>query len=105
MRRPPVRFVDIAAQLAQLDAQREALVLHAFDAVECRYPSLAQFLLQNLQGKPQAARWMATVRRAFEGKNAYEVLAEGDVDRVWDHLGRMLGNDSKTVAVERQMVY
>lgn len=88
MRNARIRFPDIAADIARINAQREALVLGAFEALEHRYPALAQVLLESVGSRQRAAHWMCTHQRALEGRTAYELLGEGDEDSVWDLLSK-----------------
>jgi len=88
MRNTQIRFPDIAADIARINAQREALVLGSFEALERRYPELAQVLLESVGSRQRAAHWMCTHQRAFDGRMAYELLGEGDLDSVWDLLSK-----------------
>jgi hypothetical protein len=105
MRKPSVKFMDIAAEIARLASMREQLVLSAFDALEFRHPSLAQTLLEGMGSRQRAAHWMCTHQRAFDGRSAYEVLAGGDEDSVWDQIpGHSAGDESRHASPLR-MVY
>ena len=86
MRKPPIQFDEIADEIRHVTLVRDQLVLAAFDALESRHVELAQTLLENLGSRQRAAHWMCTNQRAFDGSSAYDVLADGDEDRVWDQL-------------------
>lgn len=58
----------------------------AFSTLECRHATLAQTLLDNVGNRQRAAYWMCTHQKAFEGRTAYEVLADGDEDQVWERI-------------------
>jgi hypothetical protein len=87
MRTPGNRFRDIINEIANITARREQLMLGAFDALEYRYPSIAQALLEYIGGKRRAAVWLCAPQRALGGRCPCELLAEGDEDSVWDLLG------------------
>lgn len=80
------RFQQIAAELTRLGDARDAAMLDAFVALEAHSPELASLALQSLGDRVRAARWMSMRQRAFGGMSAYELLADGDVDAVWDRL-------------------
>lgn len=92
---PQHRFRSIADELARLTAQREEAMLAAFAALERQDATLAVLLTQHLGDRQRAARWMGMHQRAFGGRSAYEALADGEIDRVWD---RVLGSDDSDAA-------
>lgn len=77
-------FTDIARELAQAEAQRENIRMRAFELLEVNANTLASLALHTLGDRARAARWMSIRQRRLDGRSAYEALAEGDVDRVWD---------------------
>ena len=79
-------FRTIVLEIRQIDLLREETLLRAFVTLEARQATLANLLLESVGTRQSAARWMSAQRRAFDGKSAYEVLAEGDLDRVWDRV-------------------
>lgn len=91
----PVAFVNIAQEIARITSMREQAVLGAFKTLECLHPTLAQALLEHTGSRQRAAYWMCAHQRAFAGSTAYELLAEGDLDMVWDQiLGSSVGESS-----------
>ncbi len=84
MRIPGNKFGNIANEIANIAARREALILTAFDAVESRWPSLARALLEDTGSRRRAAHWLCAHSRACGGKSPCDLLAEGDEDGVWD---------------------
>jgi hypothetical protein len=86
MRKSTMNFSEVVREIARINSQRDQLVLDAFSTLECRYATLAQTLLDNLGNRQRAAYWMCTHQRAFEGRTAYEVLADGDEDQVWERI-------------------
>ncbi|WP_426688434.1 DUF2384 domain-containing protein [Rhodanobacter ginsengiterrae] len=86
MRKPQIRFQNIADEIARINAQRDTLVLGAFEALECRHASLVQVLLERMGSRQRAAYWMCSHQRALSGRSAYELLADGDDDSLWDLL-------------------
>lgn len=77
---------SVADELQRLDSAREKAINQAFQTLENQDPALAHLILQNLGDRQRAARWMCMHQRAFGGRSAYELLAEGDVDTVWDRV-------------------
>ncbi|MEO9229746.1 MAG: hypothetical protein ABI216_12495 [Devosia sp.] len=86
MRKPPIRYADISLEIRRITCLREQLILDAFAALECRHAVLAQTLLDSVGSRQRAAHWMCTNQRAFEGRSAYDVLADGNEESVWDRL-------------------
>lgn len=83
-------FEEAVASLAAAESLREKARKDAFDLLENEANTLARMAMQALGTRERAASWMCLRQRRLEGKCAYEVLAEGDVDRVWD---LMIGAD------------
>ena len=79
-------FLGIVDDIRRVDSLRDSLLSQAFCTFESTQAGLASMLLQNVGDRHRAERWMSTQRRAFDGKSAYELLAEGDLDRVWDRV-------------------
>jgi hypothetical protein len=86
MSKPQVNFMDIASEIRRVTSLREQLVLEAFEALTYRHNVLAQTLIESVGSRHRAAHWMCTSRRAFDGRSAYDVLADGYEDIVWDQL-------------------
>ncbi|WP_426703051.1 DUF2384 domain-containing protein [Rhodanobacter sp. Col0626] len=86
MRSSATKFHNIASDLAQLTARREALVSNAFEALEVRHPVLASEVKEYIGSRQRAAHWMCAPQRASGGKIPYDLLAEGDEDSLWDLL-------------------
>jgi uncharacterized protein (DUF2384 family) len=80
------KFRNIISEISSIAARREALTLSAFDALEYRYPSLAQALLDQVGNKRRAAHWLCAPQRACDGRSPCDLLADGDRDGVWDLL-------------------
>jgi hypothetical protein len=86
MRSPATKFRNIASDLADLKARREALVSNAFDVLEARHPLLANEVKEYIGNRQRAALWMCAPLSAAGGKIPYDLLAEGDEDGLWDRL-------------------
>lgn len=86
MRKSTMNFSDVAREIDRINAVRDQTVLDAFSNLECRFTTLAQTLVDNVGNRQRAAYWMCTHQRAFDGRMAYEVLAEGDEDQVWERI-------------------
>ncbi|HET6433739.1 DUF2384 domain-containing protein [Dyella sp.] len=99
------RFRSIVDELARLHAQREVAMLTAFAALERQDAALAVLITQNLGDRTRAARWMCMHQRAFGGRSAYETLADGEIDRVWDRVLGSEGIDGALLPSEARMAY
>jgi hypothetical protein len=95
-------FRGITEELRQAEALHEAAIARAFHSLEQQDPALAHRLLENLGDRQRAARWMCLHQRAFGGRTAYELLAEGDLDTVWD---RVTGDDQLTRTPQTRVAY
>jgi hypothetical protein len=84
--RNTVTLPAIVQRLREIESSREETIDKAFLVLQMREPALASMLMENLGDRRRAAYWMCTHRRAFDGRSAYEVLANGDDDAVWDCL-------------------
>lgn len=89
----PYSFEEIAADVAAADAFREKVRRQAFDLLERHASTLATMALQTLGDRDRAAHWMCYRQRRLDGRSAYEALAEGDVDRVWDLMVGIDGDE------------
>ncbi|WP_017462109.1 antitoxin Xre/MbcA/ParS toxin-binding domain-containing protein [Dyella ginsengisoli] len=101
----PSRFFAIVAELNRLEAAREAAMLDAFAALEAQDPELAAMALQHSGERRRAARWMSMPQRVFSGRSAYQVLADGDIERVWDHLLDSEGSHATLRPADARMAY
>lgn len=79
-------FQELADRIRDMQAWREKVQSNAFATLEPIAPALARLLLENLRTRERAAQWMAMPQRMFGGRNAYQVLADGEVDLIWDCL-------------------
>ncbi|WP_267220960.1 antitoxin Xre/MbcA/ParS toxin-binding domain-containing protein [Dyella silvae] len=89
MRKVTIRFQDVATELAQINAQRDDVMERAFVMLELRQGTLATMLVQSLGDRQRAVRWMCRHQNAFAGRTAYELLADGEEDTVWDEIALM----------------
>lgn len=87
-------FRNVAVELVRLNSARETAIVDAFTALEEHIPALASLAVQNIGERGRAAHWMSMHQRAFGGRSAYDLLADGDVDTVWD---RLTGEDGAPV--------
>ena len=81
-----MNFSEVAREVERVNAIRDKVVLDAFTTLECRYATLARTLVDNVGSRQRAAFWMCTHQKAFDGRMAYELLAEGDEDQVWERI-------------------
>ncbi|HET6804119.1 MAG TPA: antitoxin Xre/MbcA/ParS toxin-binding domain-containing protein [Frateuria sp.] len=76
----------VAEELRGLDRAREAAIQRAFRVLEEQHGAVAHLVLQFIGDRDRAARWMCMHQRAFGGRSAYDLLADGDIDTVCDRL-------------------
>jgi hypothetical protein len=90
MKKRSDKFEEIVANIDAAEAMRNSVRHNAFDVFESHASTLAHMAMQTFGDRHRAAQWMCLRQRRLNGKSAYEALAEGDVDRVWD---LMMGSD------------
>ena len=105
MRKSTMNFSDVAREIERVNSIRDHAVLDAFSNLECRLSALAQSLVDNVGNRKRAAYWMCTHQRAFNGRMAYEVLAEGDEDQVWERIPGSPDGDQVDRAGRSRMAY
>jgi len=93
MPRHSSKFSDIVLEVARANELRAELILKAFAVLESQYAEIAHMLLQTFSNRQRAANWMSMHQRRFDGRSAYEVLAEGGEDWVWDEISRLGGHE------------
>lgn len=86
----PSGFSAFAAELEHLHMRRETVINNAFDALLVSCPRLAALLLEGFGDARRAAHWLSSKQRAFDGQTAWELLADGDEDTVWDAASRLV---------------
>jgi hypothetical protein len=79
-------FKVVAKNLAHIDEVRKTAMGEAFAVLEQHDHELADILVLQLGDRKRAVSWMCASQRVLEGRTAYETLAEGDVDTLWDIL-------------------
>jgi hypothetical protein len=84
--RPSPTFADLSNELTRLHDAREAAIGRTLDALESSHPPLAQLVLCCIGDRQRAARWLVMPQRAFAGRSACDMLADGDVEAVWDQV-------------------
>jgi Protein of unknown function (DUF2384) len=89
MRKVTIKFQDVATELAQINTLRDDVMERAFGMLEQRHATLATMLVQSLGDRPRAVRWMCRHQNAFSGRTAYELIAGGEEDTVWDEIALM----------------
>ena len=105
MPKPTTTFADITGELVKLNRQRDALERKALQLLESTHPGLADLLIQGIGEGQRSARWLLVARRAFGGRTACELLAEGDIDEVSDEIARMSQLDTSRLGDALPLVY
>jgi hypothetical protein len=84
-------FAAVSAQLEEVYSMRERTAFAAFLVLEEHLKDFSSVLITGFGDRSRAARWMCMHHKAFEGRNAYQVLADGEADRLWDEVMRACG--------------
>lgn len=81
-------FRCVSLEAKRIVEARDCLVVDAFDALELHHALLANMLVLRLGDRMRAARWMYSHQKPFDGKTAYDLISDGDVETVWDEAER-----------------
>lgn len=84
----PIRFARISGEMDRILAERDKLVMDTFAELEASHRDLAEMLVCHAGSRLRAARWMCSRQAQFGGRSAYDILADGDADAIWDCLSR-----------------
>ena len=84
-------FEAVSAQLEEAYSMREKTAFAAFSMLEEHFSDFSSMLINGLGDRARAVRWMCMHHRALEGRNAYQVIADGEADRLWDEVTRACG--------------
>jgi hypothetical protein len=83
---PDHSLAAVVEELRELERAREVVVQRGFRMLEEQHAAFAQLVLQFIGDRQRAVRWMCVHQRAFGGRSAYDLLADGDIDTVCDRL-------------------
>jgi hypothetical protein len=78
-------------RLEALHAAREKIALDAFSTLEDRLADFSDMLISGLGSRARAVQWMCMRHRSLEGRNAYQVIADGEQERLWEVLESLCG--------------
>jgi hypothetical protein len=84
-------FKDMASQLDELQARREQIAFTAFSMLEERLGDFSSMLVIGLGNRTRAVSWMCMRHRNLGGRNAYQVIADGDQEHLWEVLESLCG--------------
>jgi hypothetical protein len=84
-------FEMVSAQLEEAYSMKEKTAFVAFSILEKHLSDFANTLISGLGDRARAVRWMCMHHRAFEGRNAYQVIADGETDRLREEVARTCG--------------
>jgi hypothetical protein len=76
-------FRSAGSRLEEIIAIRERIATDAFSMLEDELCELARMLVIGLGDRTRAVRWMCTRHRNLDGRNAYQVIADGEEERLW----------------------
>jgi hypothetical protein len=78
------------SQLVEAQHVVDVASLAVFTLFASRHADIAHSLLDWIGDRQKAACWMAVQRKFFKGKSGYELVIDGDVDVLSDHINAML---------------
>ena len=78
-------------EMQRLNAMRDRLMIDAFSALESHHKQLAEMLILHVGGRTKAARWMCAHQKVFEGRTAYDMVSDGDMEAIWDEITNTFG--------------
>lgn len=84
-------FELVSAQLEEAHSMKERAAFAAFSILEEHLKDFSSLLISGFGDRSRAARWMCMHHRALEGRNAYLVIADGEIDRLWEEVERACG--------------
>jgi hypothetical protein len=79
-------YAMLADRITALLERREKVIATTFEEFEKHDDLLADLLTTTIPSRRRAALWMCQPFKQLGGKNAYQALAEGNKDAVWDLL-------------------
>jgi hypothetical protein len=82
---------DMGARLEEIHATREKIAFAAFSLLEERRRDFSNMLVIGLGNRARAVWWMSMRQRNLEGRNGYQVIADGEEDRLWEALESQRG--------------
>lgn len=84
-------FKAMSARLEELQTAREQLAYVAFSMLEERQGDFAKMLILGLGDRTRAVWWMCMRHRNLEGRTAYQVMVDGEQDRLWEVVENLCG--------------
>lgn len=84
-------FETASAQLEEAYSMKEKMAFAAFSILEEHLSDFSSMLISGLGDRARAVRWMCMHHKALEGRNAYQVIADGEADRLWEEATRACG--------------
>lgn len=84
-------FERASVQLEEAYTLREKAAFAAFLVFEEHFTVFSDMLINGLGCRTRAMRWMCMHHRCFEGRNAYQVIVDGETDRLWEAVARTCG--------------
>ena len=84
-------FEAVSAQLEEVHSLKEKTAFAAFSVLEEHLSDLSSMLISGFGDRSRAVRWMCMHHRAFDGRNAYQVIVDGETDRLWEEVTRTCG--------------
>ena len=70
---------------------RERAALAALLVLEEHLKDFSSVVITGFGGRSRVARWMCMQSQALGGGNAYQVITDGEADRLWEEVTRACG--------------
>lgn len=84
-------FKGMGERLEEIQTAREQIAFTAFSMLEERLSDFSNMLVIGLGDRTRAVWWMCMRHRNLEGRNAYQVIADGEADRLWEVVESLCG--------------
>jgi len=84
-------FKGMGEKLEEIQAAREQVAFTAFSMLEERLNKFSSMLIIGLGDRTRAVWWMCMRHRNLEGRNAYQVIADGEEERLWEVVESLCG--------------
>jgi hypothetical protein len=84
-------FEAVSARLEEAYSMKEKTAFAAFSILEEHLSDFSSTLISGLGDRARAVRWMCMHHKVFDGRNAYQVIADGEADRLWEEVTRACG--------------
>jgi hypothetical protein len=86
MHRYPQALAEVAQEVDALYVRREAVLAEGFERLRQGRPKLAEMLIAIFGDGHKASHWLCTHQKRLDCRTAWQALADGDEESLWDIL-------------------